>query len=143
MILVYPFYLLFFIVIFKILKIKPKFIVSILILILPWSGFLGSKIITNYYCNYKADNEKVDIYIKNIQKRNLETNYIEKTINIEFPIFLRYFVKGEEVQIFNEKGELIYSITKIIDPYNYPFMNTGTGEMFFQDKKICEIVRYY
>ena len=69
MILVYPFYLLFFIVIFKILKIKPKFIVSILILILPWSGFLGSKIITNYYCKYKADKEKVDIYIKNIQKR--------------------------------------------------------------------------
>lgn len=80
---------------------------------------------------------------ENIQKRNLETNYVEKTIDIKFPIFLKYFIKGSELRRFNEKGELIYSMTTIIDPYSYPFMNTGTGEMFFQDKKICEIVRYY
>lgn len=143
MILVYPLYLLFFIVIFKILKIKPNLLVSLLILFLPWSSFLVSKMITGYYCSNNISEEKVSIYIKNIQKRNLETNYVEKTIDIKFPIFLKYFIKGSELQRFNEKGELIYSITTIIDPYSYPFMNTGTGKMFFQDKKICEIVRYY
>lgn len=143
MILFYPFYLLFFITIFKLLKIKPSLLVSVLILLLPWIGFFASKITIGYYCNNKISKEKVNIYIKNIQKRNLETHYIEKITDIKFPIFLKYFIKGTELQRFNEKGELVYSVTKIIDPYSYPFMNTGTGEMFFQDKKICEIVRYY
>jgi len=93
-----------------------------------------------------------NIYNYEIFEKETDEFYSKVLIKIKFKLlrnlfsklsFLRYFVEGEEVQIFNEKGELIYSITKIIDPYNYPFMNTGTGEMFFQDKKICEIVRYY
>ncbi len=215
MILVYPLYLLFFIVIFRLLKIKPKFTVSMLILFLPWSGFFGSKIAAGYYCGnldhfiipvkkgkifylddsimsygwinenklypyikksswlvedyfpvigvkkdtgvdildiveLDSDSEffkdgigldkKYEYRLKNHENLDYKFDYNITTMEIKFPKIVTNFISGFYLAVIDNKtGQAIAKRPVIKSIYDYPFLNTGTGEFWFQSREACGV----
>lgn len=215
MLLVYPFYAIFFVAICKIAKIRPGVILSILILALPWSGFLGSKVASSYYCdnldNFITPIEKgktfyiegsvmsygwinenelypytkrssalvenyfpiigvkkdTGIDILDIAKldsdsdffkdgKNLDKKYVYRlkshknldykfdynitTMEIKFPKIVTNFISGFYLAVIDNKtGQVVAKRPVIKSIYDYPFLNTGTDEFWFQSKEVCGI----